>query len=136
MPVDPLTHSGLVFSGVNTGGDGYEDGYLTALEVLGINLTGVDLVVLSACDTGVGNLHAGEGVIGLKRSFLAAGARSLVISLWKVPTIETRELIVAFFKQIKRGESKAEALRKAKLEIIRQGKTRPYYWAAFVLAGQ
>jgi CHAT domain-containing protein/Tfp pilus assembly protein PilF len=133
---DPLLRSGLVFSGANTGGDGHEDGYLTALEVLGVNLTGVNLVVLSACDTGVGDLHAGEGVLGLKRSFLAAGARSLVISLWKVPNVETRDLMVAFFKQIKRGESKAEALRKAKLEIIRQGKTRPYYWAAFVLVGR
>jgi len=134
--VDPLIHSGVVFSGANTGGDGHEDGYLTALEVLGVNLTGVDLVVLSACDTGVGDLHAGEGVIGLKRSFAAAGARSLVISLWKVPNVETRDLMVTFFRQLKRGESKAEALRKAKLEIIRQGKTRPYYWAAFVLAGR
>jgi CHAT domain-containing protein len=133
---DPLVHSGLVFSGVNTGGDGHEDGYLTALEVLGINLSGVDLVALSACDTGVGDIHAGEGVIGLKRSFLAAGARSLVISLWKVPNAETHDLMVAFFKQIKRGESKAAALRKAKLEIILQGKTHPYYWAAFVLAGR
>jgi CHAT domain-containing protein len=59
-----------------------------------------------------------------------------VISLWKVPNVETRDLMVNFFKQIKRGESKSEALRKAKLEIIRQGKTRPYYWAAFVLVGR
>lgn len=134
--VDPLAHSGIVFSGANTGGDGYEDGYLTALEVLGLNLSGVELVALSACDTGVGELHGQEGVLGLKRAFLAAGTQSLVISLWKVPDAETTELMVAFFKHVKQGKTKMDALRNAKLKLIRQGKTLPFYWAAFVLVGQ
>lgn len=132
---DPLASSGVVFSGANAGGDGVDDGYLTALEVLGLDLRGVELAVLSACDTGVGQVHASEGVIGLKRSFFAAGAESLLLSLWKVPDNETRDLVVRFFRRLKAGETKVEALRGAKLDLIRAGKTLPYYWSSFVLVG-
>lgn len=133
MTKDPLAHSGLLFSG-----DEYDDGYMNAAEVLGLDLRGVELVTLSACESGVGLVQGDEGVIGLKRSFLAAGARSLVLSLWSVPDAPTRDLIVAFFEGIRMGRPKAEALRRAKLKIMKRTalEHRPYYWAAFVLVGE
>lgn len=80
-----------------------EDGLLTAEDVTGIDLLATELVVLSACETGLGEVQAGEGVFGLRRSFVLAGARTLVMSLWKVPDEQTRELMEDFYQRLLDG---------------------------------
>ena len=114
-----------------------EDGLLQVYEIFNLRLN-ADLVVLSACETGLGKEVKGEGLIGLTRAFMYAGAPSLVVSLWKVQDLSTAELMVGFYRSLKNGSlSKAEALRQAQLELIRKGQlAHPYYWAGFVLMGQ
>jgi CHAT domain-containing protein len=96
------------------------------------------LVVLSACETGLGKEVKGEGLIGLTRAFLYAGTPSVVVSLWKVADQSTAEVMVRLYRHLKGGRmNKAEALRQAQLEVIREGRfAHPYYWAPFVLVGQ
>ncbi|HYX29497.1 MAG TPA: CHAT domain-containing tetratricopeptide repeat protein [Pyrinomonadaceae bacterium] len=134
---DPLLRSGIALSGANylQGGDG-EDGILTALEVSGLDLWGTKLVVLSACETGLGDVHNGEGVYGLRRALVLAGAETQLMSLWKVDDDATKELMVNFYKRLKRGEGRGEALRNVQMEMLRS-KTRryPYFWAAFIQSG-
>jgi CHAT domain-containing protein len=107
-----------------------------------MNLHGTEMVVLSACDTGLGDVKSGEGVFGLRRAFTQAGAKSLVMSLWKVPDKETKELMVQFYRNIKSGKmNRCQSLRQAILkekEIVRQryGHDNPRYWGAFVFMGQ
>jgi hypothetical protein len=110
---------------------------LTALELTGLDLRGTELVVLSACDTAVGAVETGEGVLGLRRALVLAGAESSVMSLWKVDDDATRELMVSFYgKLLRDGLGRAEALRRAQLEIAEQPRWRhPAYWASFVLSG-
>src|SRR5207253_3644224 len=116
---NPLLRSGLALAGANTWlkrqvlPPEAEDGLLTAEDVTGMDLLDTDLVVLSACGTGVGQVHVGEGVFGLRRAFAVAGARTLVMSLWKVPDEQTQELMVDFYQRILHGEGCAEALRQA-----------------------
>lgn len=97
-----------------------------------------DLVTLSACRTGLGKVVTGEGVLGLTRAFMYAGTSSVVASLWNVNDIATAELMTTFYRKLKAGLPKDEALRQAKLEMLK-GKQlawrQPYYWASFVLAG-
>ena len=115
-----------------------EDGALQMAEVMRLKLN-ADLVTLSACRTGLGRLLHGEGIIGLTRSFLYTGADSVVVSLWNVNDIATASLMKAFYKNLKQGMGKDEALRQAKLELLhgRQPAWRhPYYWAPFVLVGE
>ena len=118
-----------------------DDGILTAEEVLGLRLRGTEMVVLSACDTGLGEVKKGEGVYGLRRAFLQAGAKSLVMSLWAIPDKETAELMVAFYKNIVSGKmNRCRALRRAALnemEIVkkRYGHAHPYFWGGFVMVG-
>jgi CHAT domain-containing protein len=106
-------------------------------EIFNLKLN-ADLVVLSACETGLGKEVKGEGLIGLTRAFLYAGTPSVVVSLWQVQDRSTAELMVRFYRHLKNGQpSKAEALRQAQLELIRHGTfAHPYYWAPFVLVGQ
>jgi CHAT domain-containing protein len=94
-----------------------EDGLLTAEDVSGLDLLATELVVLSACETGLGEVRTGEGVFGLRRAFVLAGAKTLAPSLWKVPDDATRELMEDFYRRILRGEPRAEALRQARLEM-------------------
>lgn len=114
-------------------------------DILGLRLN-ADLVVLSACDTGLGKLRDGEGIIGLTRAFFYAGASSTVVSLWKVEDQSTSLLMERFYQNLKRGLSKSEALRQAKLDIMRstvelkaigmhQDLASPFYWAPFILVG-
>ena len=136
---DALINSGVAFSGALGGGDGIDDGLLSALEVMGLDLEGVELTVLSACETGLGKI-GGEGVYGLKRAFMIAGTKEIVISLWKISDKETKELMEFFFRDIKMGRSTTQAIRNAKLKMIkkinqRYGKPYPFFWAAFVLVG-
>lgn len=110
-----------------------DDGLLTAAEVLDLKLR-ANLVVLSACDTGRGRI-TGDGVIGLSRSFMAAGVPSLLVSLWQVPDQSTADLMVAFYQALSTGESKAQALRTAMLKT-RDTYPNPLAWAGFTLVGE
>ena len=111
-----------------------EDGLLTAEDVTGLDLLDTELVVLSACNTGLGEVRTGEGVFGLRRAFVLAGAKTLVMSLWKVPDEETRELMEDFYRRILSGEPRAEALRNAQL-ALKAGQPHPYFWGAFICQG-
>ncbi len=134
---NPLLRSGLALTGANQrqGGDG-EDGILTALEAAGLNLWGTKLVVLSACETGIGDVQNGEGVYGLRRAFVLAGAESELMSLWKVDDEATRDLMKGFYTNLQSGIVKSEALRQIQLSLIKsQEHSHPFYWAAFTLSG-
>jgi len=114
-----------------------EDGFLQMNEVFNLNLD-ADLVVLSACQTGKGKLLRGEGVIGMTRAFMYAGARSLLVSLWSVNDQSTANFMASFYDHMHRGKAKSEALRQAKLDFIKGTDAalhHPYFWAPFVLMG-
>lgn len=115
-------------------GGGLNDGFLQLDEVTNLKLN-ADLVVLSACRSGQGQLHNGEGVRGLARAFLYAGSRGLVCSLWTVEDRETSQMMTAFYSHLKAGQSSPDALRAARLEMLRAGKA-PFYWAPFILVGE
>ncbi|MFF7043679.1 CHAT domain-containing protein [Streptomyces massasporeus] len=136
----PLLNSGLALAGANTWlrrghlPDSAEDGLLTAADLATMDLSGTELVVLSACDTGRGVVAGGQGVYGLRRSVGIAGARTLVMSLWQVPDRETQELMEDFYGRLKRGEPRRSAFRAAQL-AMRVRKPHPYYWGAFICQG-
>ncbi len=144
---DPMLRSGLYFSGANRtlagkpAPDGLDNGVLTALEAGNLNLTGTELVVLSACNTGQGEVQNGEGVFGLRRALQEAGAQAVMMSLWSVPDKETLELMQIFYSKWLSGTEKHEALKQAQLEMrekVKQahdGHDLPYYWGAFVMVG-
>ena len=135
-PENPLLRSGLVLAGANRLSSGGEDGILTALEAAGLDLWGTQMVVLSACETGVGKVTEGDGVHGLRRALVIAGAESLVMSLWQVDDRATRELMAGFYRRLEQGEGRAEALRQVQLQMLRSPRTsHPYYWASFVPTG-
>jgi CHAT domain-containing protein len=134
---NPLLRSGLALAGANLNKDGNEDGILTALEASNLNLWGTKLVTLSACDTGVGEVKNGEGVYGLRRAFVLAGAETLVMSLWPVSDYVTRELMTDYYSGLKTGLGRGEALRQAQLTMLkRKGRQHPFYWASFIQAGE
>jgi CHAT domain-containing protein/Tfp pilus assembly protein PilF len=133
----PLLRSGLALAGANLRRSGAEDGILTGLEATGINLWGTKLVVLSACDTGVGEVRTGEGVYGLRRAFALAGAESLVMSLWPANDYTTRKLMTRYYENLKQGIGRGESLRLVQLEMLRQNKQlHPFYWANFIQSGE
>ncbi|MBI4638508.1 MAG: tetratricopeptide repeat protein [Candidatus Rokubacteria bacterium] len=133
---NPLLRSGLALAGANRLQSGDEDGILTALEVAGLDLWGTKLVVLSACETGVGAATTGEGVYGLRRALVIAGAESQVLSLWKVADEATRDLMIAFYRRLLAGEGRAEALRQAQLEMLRSAdRNHPFFWSSFIAGG-
>jgi len=135
-PGNPLVRSGLALAGANRHNPASNDGILSSLEASGLNLWGTKLVVLSACDTGVGEVKTGEGVYGLRRSFIEAGAESLVMSLWPVSDIVTRELMIKYYNNLKQGIGRGEALRKVQLEMLKRPERRhPFYWASFIQSG-
>jgi CHAT domain-containing protein/Tfp pilus assembly protein PilF len=141
QPVEnPLLRSGLALAGVNRRlgrTDQGDDGVLTALEAAGLDLWGTKLVVLSACDTGVGEVKNGEGVFGLRRALALAGAETQLMSLWPVSDVGTRELMIEYYKGLQRGEGRGDGLRRVQLEMLK-GKYRrhPFYWASFIQAGE
>jgi CHAT domain-containing protein/tetratricopeptide (TPR) repeat protein len=133
---NPLLRSGLAFAGANKLESGEDDGILTAMEASGLDLEGTKLVVLSACETGVGKVSNGEGVYGLRRALVIAGAESLVMTLWQVDDIATRDLMAGYYKRLDAGKPRSSALRDIQLEIAARPKYQhPYYWASFVPAG-
>jgi CHAT domain-containing protein len=107
------------------------------MEAAGLDLWGTKLVVLSACDTGVGEVKNGEGVYGLRRALALAGSESQVMSLWPVSDKHTRDLMIAYYRALLRGEGRGEALRSAQLKMLRGGEQQhPYYWASFIQSGE
>jgi CHAT domain-containing protein/Tfp pilus assembly protein PilF len=150
----PNLLSGIVLAGANHPPEEGDDGILTAEEVQTLDLRGTELVVLSACETGLGKTAGGEGLLGLQRSFQVAGARTVIASLWKVNDMATRNLMERFYDNLwNKKMSKLDALGEAQLWMLRERGTRglapleshseqgsmtrlpPYYWAAFVLSG-
>ncbi len=116
----------------------FTDGDLTASEIY-LSNTKANLTVLSACNTGFGKIEKGEGVMSMARAFQFSGVPSVLMSLWKVPDKETKKIMIAFYKYLKKGEKKSDALRKAKIEYLSSTSDKnllhPYYWAGFVLNG-
>ena len=112
------------------------DGLLSASEAAALDLQGTDLVVLSGCETGVGQVESWEGVFGLRRAFVLAGAQTQVMSLWRVSDDSTRELMVAYYHALLAGKGRAEALRDAQLDLMsRRASAHPYHWAGFIVSG-
>ncbi|HEX5748797.1 MAG TPA: tetratricopeptide repeat protein [Archangium sp.] len=139
-PSDPLLRSGLVLAGAHpraagAGASRREDSWVTALELAGLNLWGTQLVVLSACETGRGDVKLGQGVYGLRRALMVAGAQTLVTSLWKVDDEKTHPLMESYYRNLLAGQGRAEALRSAMKEL-RHKQPHPYFWAPFIAIGQ
>ncbi|TLS78250.1 CHAT domain-containing protein [Mariprofundus erugo] len=139
---NPLVRSGLAFAGANHAGEtqGDRDGLLTALEVSGMDLHGTDLVTLSACETGRGEIKSGEGVFGLRRAFALAGARNLIMSLWPVSDEVTATQMQVLYREYGNGSTPARALRQAQLATIGELRQRnsyasPALWAPFIVQG-
>ena len=137
-----MTRSGLLFSGCNRAfrheqiPEGEEDGILTAQEISTLDLRGLDLVVLSACQTGLGEISSGEGVFGLQRGFKNAGAKTILMSLDKVDDEATRILMVEFYRNLMSGKTKHQSLKDAQkhLRKVENGKyDKPEYWASFIM---
>jgi CHAT domain-containing protein len=145
---DPMLRAGLYFAGADRtlagepAAQGLDNGVLTALEAGNLNLRGTELVVLSACNTGQGDVMNGEGVFGLRRALEEAGAQSVLMSLWSVPDKETLALMKRFYAKWLSGTEIHQALKEAQLEMratVRKshnGQDLPYYWGAFVLVGR
>lgn len=160
LSADPLLRSGLALAGANSQQDGRgEDGILTALEAASLDLFGTKLVVLSACETGVGDVRTGEGVYGLRRALMLAGAESQIMSLWQVSDEATRDIMITVYRRLIAGDGPTDALRhvqltminykergkdsrsRAELATVRQkagiklSRGHPYYWASFIQSG-
>ncbi len=140
----PLLRSGLLLAGANLHGQGareigIEDGILTALEVSAMDLRGTDLVVLSACETGLGSVRQGEGVYGLRRAFQMAGAKTVVSSLWQVPDMESMKFMKSLYSM--NSQTYPELMQKVTLKRITEARqrgrpTHPFTWGAFVVTGE
>ena len=134
---NPMLRSGLAFAGANIRRSGNDDGFLTALEAAGLDLVGTKLVVLSACETGVGDVKNGEGVFGLRRGFIVAGAETMLMSLWQVDDEATKSLMIEYYRRLAQGEGRAEALRQAQLALLQGPQyNHPFFWASFISSGQ
>ena len=137
---NPMLRAGLAFAGINSSAPFLgeipteNDGVLTALEVLGLNLTGTRMAVLSACETGLGEIHEGEGVYGLRRAFQEAGVRTVISSLWEVSDAGTMALMTGLYGRIAEGQTVYEALRGSQRALLEGVDFNyPYVWSAFML---
>jgi CHAT domain-containing protein len=138
---NPMVRSGLILAGGNwawMGSDtlskvGAGNGILTALEVSQLNLKKTKLVVLSACQTGLGKIEGNEGTFGLKRGFKLAGVEQLIVSLWAVPDVTTQELMALFYSDLTQTKNPTLSFQKAQQAMREKYPTSPYYWAGFVM---
>ncbi len=135
---NPLIRSGLILAGANRAWQGdakpnQEDGILTANEIRRLNLSKTQLAVLSACETGLGDIHGSEGVFGLQRAFKQAGVRYLLVSLWKIPDQQTAILMGDFYQNLSAEKDVRKAFRAAQKSMRNRYKNQPFYWAGFVL---
>src|ERR1017187_4804710 len=138
---NPLVRCGIALAGANHAGQitnaGAEDGILTGLEASLLNLQGTELVILSACVSGTGEVRIGEGVMSLRRAFRIAGAQTVLASHWKVSDKATSQLMTEFIRRWRSGEPRAKAWREAQLSLLHSNEFQnPYFWAAFTLTGQ
>jgi CHAT domain-containing protein len=138
-PEEPLLCSGLVLAGAGASEPAsvsrrIEESWVTALELAGLNLWGTQLVVLSACDTGRGEIQLGQSVAGLRRAFLEAGSETLVSSLWRVDDKITRQLMEGYYRHLLAGQGRSAALREAMKEL-RHEQPHPHFWAPFIALG-
>jgi CHAT domain-containing protein len=154
---NPLLRSGLALAGANLDkGSAEDDGILTAQEAAGLDLWGTKLVVLAACDTGVGEVKNGEGVYGLRRALVLAGSETQVMSLWPVSDMGTRDLMIEYYQRLLEGQGRSEALRQVQLRMLNfdsrtltqsgtkrlnrkatpKKYTHPFYWASFIQSGE
>ena len=132
---DPMLSSGLLLAGVsNMQGADKDDGILTAYEIMNLGLNNLEMVVLSACETGLGEIASGEGIYGLQRAFFVGGAKAVVMSLWKVDDNATRDLMTIFYKDYLKNGNKREAFLEAQRKIKKKYKD-PIFWGAFVMLG-
>lgn len=133
---NPLLRSGLALAGANKLESGSDDGILTALEASSLDLEGTKLVVLSACETGVGKVTNGDGVYGLRRALVIAGAQTLVMSLWQVDDQATKDLMAGYYGFLKQGRGKSSGLRDMQLQMLAKDEYKhPFFWASFLPAG-
>jgi len=133
---NPLLRSGLALAGANLKQNGSDDGILTALEAANLTLRGTQLVVLSACETGLGDIANGEGVYGLRRAFTLAGAETELMSLWKVDDAGTKDLMVQYYDRLLNGTGRSDALLQTQRALLSNPQYHhPYYWASFILSG-
>jgi CHAT domain-containing protein/tetratricopeptide (TPR) repeat protein len=141
-PPDPLLRSGLLLAGARPSAPDTTkaaepppaSAWVTALELAGLELWGTQLVTLSACDTGRGDVRLGQGVYGLRRAFIVAGAETVVMSLWKVNDATTGLLMEAYYRNLLEGQGRATALREA-MRSLRMIQAHPHYWAPFIVVG-
>jgi CHAT domain-containing protein/Tfp pilus assembly protein PilF len=133
---NPLLRSGIALAGANACASGRDEGLLTAFEASGLDLYGTKLVVLSACQTGVGDAKAGDGVYGLRRALVLAGAETQVMSLWPVDGAATADLMKAYYEALAGGGGRSESMRGVQLAMLHDKRwAHPYYWAAFIVSG-
>src|SRR5205085_5973749 len=124
-------------AGANLHKGGDDDGILTALEASGLNLWGTKLVVLSAYETGIGEVKNGDGVYGLRRALVLAGSESQMLSLWKVDDNATRDLMIDYYMRLKVSIGRSEALRQVQLKMLASSRYQhPYFWAGFIESGE
>ncbi|MGK3987328.1 tetratricopeptide repeat protein [Sorangium sp. So ce136] len=133
---NPLLRSGIALAGFNRRRSGSDDGVLTALESAGLDLHGTRLVVLSTCESGLGEATSGEGVYGLRRALTMAGSQTQVMSLWQVDTGRTRELMQAYYQRLAGGAGRSQAMRDVQLAMLANPSTaHPNLWASFIVSG-
>ena len=130
-----MLRSGILLAGVSDKTKGTEDGVLTAYEAALLDMSKTKLVVLSACETGLGDIKNGEGVYGLQRAFEAAGVQNILMSLWKVDDQATMELMRNFYTELLKSNDTATAFGNAQ-KLLRSKYDHPYYWGAFKLMGR